>query len=61
MELKIESRKYISSYARIYDLINIKYGHKKKKKLYLLSWNEILENNNDELFIWYYEYKNKKI
>lgn len=34
---------------------------KKKKKLYLLSWNEILENNNDELFIWYYEYKNKKI
>lgn len=33
MELKIESRKYISSYARIYDLINIKYGHKKKEKI----------------------------
>lgn len=39
MELKIESKKYILQYARIYDLVNIKYSHKKKKnkKIYLLS------------------------
>lgn len=37
MELKIESRKYISSYARIYDLINIKYGHKKKEKIIFIK------------------------
>lgn len=35
MKLKIESRKYISSYARIYDLINITAIKKKEKIIFI--------------------------